>query len=114
MRIYFLARFASVREFYAYEEGLTEAWNSVWAYWKEPLEANREEIWMLAEPQTTVRQHAHGVPDKTQVSPDGCGLDNYYLTRWGAVDFRFGLFLDYASNVALYPVEDDDGRTRWD
>jgi hypothetical protein len=60
------------------EEGLSEAWNSARAYWKEPSEPNRGGIWVLAEPQATVWQYAHGVPDKTQVSPDGCELDCYY------------------------------------
>jgi hypothetical protein len=45
----------------------------------------------------------HGVPDTTRVSPDGYGLDNYYLARNGADEIQLDLFLDYASNVALYP-----------
>jgi hypothetical protein len=31
---------------------------------------------MLVEPQTTIWQYTHGVPDETRVSPDGYGLDN--------------------------------------
>ncbi len=95
----------------AYEEGLSDAWNPVRAYWKEPTEANREAIRMLVEPETTVWQYTHGVPDATRVSPDGYGLDNYYLTRPGAVDIQLDLFLDYASNVALYPVFQEYFRT---
>lgn len=86
----------------ACEEGLSDAWDSVWAYWKEPSEANREEIRMLVEPQTSVWQHAHGVLDKAQVSPDGYGLGSYYLTRRGPADFRFDRFFDDTSNVAQY------------
>jgi pimeloyl-ACP methyl ester carboxylesterase len=59
---------------------------------------------MLLEPQTTVWQYTHGVPDPTRVSPDGYGLDNYYLARAGADEIQLDLFLDYASNVALYPA----------
>jgi pimeloyl-ACP methyl ester carboxylesterase len=59
---------------------------------------------MFIEPQTTIWQYTHGVPDMTRVSPDGYGLDNYYLGRNGADDIQLDLFLDYASNVALYPV----------
>ncbi len=87
----------------AYEEGLSDGWNPVQAYWKEPSKANREAIRMLVAPQTTIWQYTHGVPDKTRVSPDGYGLDNYYLARRGADEVQLDLFLDYASNVALYP-----------
>ena len=87
----------------AYEEGLSDGWNPVQAYWKEPSKANREAIRMFVAPQTTIWQYTHGVPDKTRVSPDGYGLDNYYLARSGADEVQLDLFLDYASNVALYP-----------
>ena len=87
----------------AYEEGLSDAWSPIKAYWKDPSPANREAIRVMLEPQTTVWQYTHGVPDVTQVSPDGYGLDNYYLARGGADEIQLDLFLDYASNVALYP-----------
>ena len=95
----------------AYEEGLSDGWNPVQAYWKEPSKANREAIRMFVEPQTTIWQYTHGVPDKTRVSPDGYGLDNYYLARSGADEIQLDLFLDYASNVALYPAFQEYLRT---
>ncbi|MFC9498254.1 alpha/beta fold hydrolase [Streptomyces sp. NPDC056982] len=95
----------------AYEDGLSEAWNPVQAYWKEPSAANREAIRMLVQPETTVWQYQHGVPDETRVSPDGYGLDNYYLAREGAHEIQLDLFLDYASNVALYPTFQEYFRT---
>ena len=88
----------------AYTEGLSDGWNPVQAHWKDPSEATREAIRMLLEPQTTIWQHTHGVPDTVQVSPDGYGLDNYYLARSGADEIQLDLFLDYASNVALCPA----------
>jgi len=39
---------------------------------------------MFLEPQTTIWQYTHGVPDTTRVSPGSCRLDNYYLARSGA------------------------------
>jgi pimeloyl-ACP methyl ester carboxylesterase len=66
---------------------------------------------MLLEPQTTIWQYTHGVPDQTRVSPDGYGLDNFYLARRGADEIQLDLFLDYASNVALYPVFQEYFRT---
>jgi pimeloyl-ACP methyl ester carboxylesterase len=95
----------------AYEEGLSDGWNPVQAYWKEPSTANRDAIRMLVEPQTTIWQYTHGVPDKTRVSPDGYGLDNYYLARSGADEIQLDLFLDYASNVALYSTFQEYFRT---
>ena len=95
----------------AYEEGLSEGWNPVQTYWKEPSKANREAIRMLVQPQTTLWQYTHGVPDQTRVSPDGYGLDNSYLTRSGADEIQLDLFLDYASNVALYPAFQEYFRT---
>ena len=41
--------------------------------------------------------------DPSLVSPDGRSLDDYYLARPGAHEAQLDLFLDYASNVALYP-----------
>jgi pimeloyl-ACP methyl ester carboxylesterase len=37
------------------------------------------------------------------VSPDGSSLDDFYLARPGAHDVQLRFFLDYGSNVALYP-----------
>jgi pimeloyl-ACP methyl ester carboxylesterase len=95
----------------AYEEGLSDGWNPGRASWKEPSKANREAIRMLVEPQTTIWQYAHGVPDQTRVSPDGYGLDNNYLSRGGADEIQLDPFLDYASNVALYPTFQEYFRT---
>ena len=88
----------------AYEEGLSDGWNPIQAYWKDPSQANRDAIRTMLEPQTTIWQYTHGVPDPTRISPDGYGLDNYYLTRPGNDEIQLDLFLDYASNVALYPA----------
>ena len=88
----------------AYEEGLSDAWAPIKAYWKDPSPANREAIRVMIAPDTTVWQYTHGVTDTTRVSPDGYGLDNYYLSRPGADEIQLDLFLDYASNVALYPA----------
>jgi pimeloyl-ACP methyl ester carboxylesterase len=95
----------------AYADGLSDGWNPVQAYWKDPSKANREAIRMLVQPQTTVWQYTHGVPDQTRVSPDGYGLDNYYLTRSGADEIQLDLFLDYATNVELYPAFQEYFRT---
>jgi pimeloyl-ACP methyl ester carboxylesterase len=87
----------------AYEEGLSDGWNPIQAYWREPTKANRDALRTFPAPETTVWQYTHGVSDPSVVSPDGYSLDNFYLARTGAHEAQLDLFLDYASNVALYP-----------
>jgi pimeloyl-ACP methyl ester carboxylesterase len=61
----------------AYEEGLSDGWNPIRAYWQ---------------------------PDTASVAPDGYSLDDFYLSRPGADEVQLDLFRDYRSNVALYPA----------
>lgn len=88
----------------AYEEGLSDGWNPIRAYWQEPSPANRDALRAFLKPETTRWQYTHGVTDETMVSPDGQSLDNFYLARPGADEVQLDLFGDYKSNVALYPT----------
>jgi pimeloyl-ACP methyl ester carboxylesterase len=88
----------------AYEEGLSDGWSPIRAYWQDPSPANREALRAFLKPETTVWQYTHGVTDATKVSPDGYSLDNFYLARPGADEPQLDLFGDYKSNVALYPT----------
>jgi pimeloyl-ACP methyl ester carboxylesterase len=87
----------------AYEEGLSDGWNPIQAYWREPTKANRDALRSFLSPETTFWQYTHGVSDPSIVSPDGYSLDNFYLARPGAHEAQLDLMLDYASNIALYP-----------
>jgi pimeloyl-ACP methyl ester carboxylesterase len=87
----------------AYEEGLSDGWNPIQAYWKDPSPANRDALRAFLKPETTRWQYTHGVSDPTSVSPDGQNLDNFYLARPGAHEIQLDLFGDYRSNVELYP-----------
>jgi pimeloyl-ACP methyl ester carboxylesterase len=91
----------------AYEEGLSEGWNPIRAYWQDASPANREALRAFLKPETTAWQYMHGVRDTARVSPDGYSLDNFYLARPGADELQLDLFGDYKSNVALYPVFQD-------
>jgi len=95
----------------AYEEGLSDGWNPIRAYWELPSQANREALRSLLSSETTLWQYTHGVPDPTSVSPDGYSLDNFYLSRPGADEVQLDLFGDYKNNVALYPAFHDYFRT---
>jgi pimeloyl-ACP methyl ester carboxylesterase len=88
----------------AYEEGLSEGWNPIQAYWQNASQANRDALRSFLAPESTVWQYTHGVSDASRVSPDGYSLDNFYLARPGAHEVQLDLFGDYQSNVALYPT----------
>jgi pimeloyl-ACP methyl ester carboxylesterase len=88
----------------AYSEGLSEGWNPIQAYWRDPSEANRAALRAFLAPEATVWQYTHGVSDPAAVSPDGYSLDSFYLARPGVDDVQLDLFGDYKSNVALYPA----------
>ena len=87
----------------AYEEGLSDGWDPIRAYWKDPSDANRQALRTLLTLETTRWQYTHGTKDASEVSPDGYSLDDYYLQRQGADEAQLDLFGDYKSNVALYP-----------
>jgi pimeloyl-ACP methyl ester carboxylesterase len=95
----------------AYEEGLSDGWTPIRAYWEDASEKNREALRAFLKPETTVWQYTHGVPDVTKVSPDGYSLDNFYLSRPGADEVQLDLIGDYRSNVALYPAFQNYFRT---
>ncbi|RFU48579.1 alpha/beta fold hydrolase [Paraburkholderia sp. DHOC27] len=95
----------------AYEEGLSDGWNPIRAYWHDPSAANRDALRALLTHETTVWQYTHGVPDTSLVSPDGYSLDDFYMSRPGAHEVQLDLFGDYRSNVALYPAFQEYFRT---
>jgi pimeloyl-ACP methyl ester carboxylesterase len=88
----------------AYEEGLSDGWNPIRAYWEDPSAANRGALRSFLSPETTRWQYTHGVADPSTVSPDGSSLDAFYLGRPGVDEVQLDLFADYKSNVALYPT----------
>jgi pimeloyl-ACP methyl ester carboxylesterase len=52
------------------------------------------------------------VQDENKVAPEAYTLDSALLARPGNDEIQLDLFLDYASNVALYPKFQDYFRTR--
>jgi len=96
----------------AYEEGLSEGWNPIQKYWKEPTKENRGALREFLKPETTKWQYVHGVEDESLVAPEAYELDSALLARPGNDEIQLDLFLDYASNVALYPKFQEYFRTR--
>jgi pimeloyl-ACP methyl ester carboxylesterase len=87
----------------AYEEGLSEGWNPIQKYWKEPSAENRAALRDFLKPEATKWQYTHGVADPSLIAPESYTLDSALLARPGNDEIQLDLFLDYASNVALYP-----------
>jgi pimeloyl-ACP methyl ester carboxylesterase len=92
----------------AYEEGLADAWGPIRKYWAEPTPQNRELLRTnILTLEGTRWQYTHGVSDPETVPPESYMLDAALLERPGIKDIQLDLFLDYASNVKLYPAFHD-------
>src|SRR5262249_17979018 len=88
----------------AYEEGLGDAWGPIRKYWSEPTAENREVLRKnILTLEGTRWQYTHGVANPDGVAPESYTLDWALLERPGNKDIQLDLFLDYASNVKLYP-----------
>ena len=89
----------------AYEEGLSDAWDPIRRYWAEPTAKNRDVVRdALLTFEGTRWQYTHGVANPEMVAPESYTLDAALLERPGNKDIQLDLFLDYASNLALYPA----------
>jgi pimeloyl-ACP methyl ester carboxylesterase len=87
----------------AYEEGLSEGWNPIQKYWKQPTQENRNALRDFLKPESIKWQYTHGVQNDTLIAPESYTLDSALLSRPGNDEIQLDLFLDYANNVSLYP-----------
>jgi pimeloyl-ACP methyl ester carboxylesterase len=89
----------------AYEEGLGDAWDPIRKYWAEPTAAHRKTVHdAILNYEGTRFQYLHGVSDPDLVAPESYTLDAALLERPGQKDIQLDLFLDYQSNLKLYPT----------
>jgi pimeloyl-ACP methyl ester carboxylesterase len=89
----------------AYEDGLGDAWDPIRRYWATPSAENREIVRKnVLTLEGTKFQYLHGVANPLAVAPESYTLDQALLDRPGQADIQLDLFLDYASNVKLYPA----------
>jgi pimeloyl-ACP methyl ester carboxylesterase len=96
----------------AYEEGLGDAWGRIRKYWSQPTAENREVLRQnVLTLEGTRWQYTHGVADPEAVAPEGYTLDVALMERPGNKEIQLDLFLDYASNVKLYPKFQEYFRT---
>lgn len=88
----------------AYEEGLGDAWAPIRKYWAQPTAENREVIRKnILNLEGTRWQYTHGVANPEAVPPESYTLDAALMERPGNKEIQLDLFLDYASNIKLYP-----------
>lgn len=88
----------------AYEEGLSQGWSPIQRYWEQPTTENRAALRAFLKPETTRWQYVQGVTDESLVAPEAYELDAAFLARPGNDEIQLDLFLDYASNLSLYPL----------
>ncbi len=88
----------------AYVEGLSDGWNPIQAYWRDPSAENRAALRAFLKPETTQWQYTHGETDLDRLSPDAWTLASTFLARPGNDEIQLDLFGDYQSNVSLYPA----------
>lgn len=86
----------------AYEEGLSDFWKPIKAYWADGSQKNRDALRGLLTLGATKWQYTHGVGDVTKISPDTWHTDQYLLDREGNQEIQLDMFASYASNVAKY------------
>ncbi|HTV59772.1 MAG TPA: alpha/beta hydrolase [Verrucomicrobiae bacterium] len=88
----------------AYEEGLADAWAPIRKYWAEPTAENRDVIRKnILTLEGTRWQYTHGVSNPDIVPPESYTLDTALFERPGNKEIQLDLFLNYATNVKLYP-----------
>src|ERR1700735_5109552 len=88
----------------AYEEGLGDAWGPIRKYWASPTPENRDILRQsILTAGGTRWQYTHGVGNPGAVPPESSTVDTALLERPGNKEIQLDLFLDYASNVKLYP-----------
>lgn len=90
----------------AYEEGLSDLWGPLRAYWADPSAANRAVLHGWLGEDGTRLQYTAGVPDGLleRLSPDNWTQDWVKLSRPGNAEVQIDLFGDYRTNVELYPA----------
>jgi pimeloyl-ACP methyl ester carboxylesterase len=87
----------------AYEEGIGQVFDPMREYWREPSAKNRSALRELLKPESIQWQYTQGVADTSLVAPESYALDAALLARPGNDEIQLDLFLDYRTNVALYP-----------
>ena len=96
----------------AYEEGLSEGWAPVRAYWDNPSQENRNALKTLSTPEITRWQYTTGVKDADlRIAPEAIALDQALLDRPQSAEIQLDLITNYLTNIELYPKFQEYFRT---
>jgi pimeloyl-ACP methyl ester carboxylesterase len=89
----------------AYEEGLSDGWAPLKAYWREPTPERRAALTGWLGPDGIKLQYLAGMPDALidRVAPENWLIDQSLMQRQSTLDIQLDLFGDYQTNVDLYP-----------
>ena len=95
----------------AYVEGLSEGTAPLQAYWADPSDENRANLEGFLAPETTQFQYVEGTPEDrlNLISPEAIAHTQANIDR--DRELQLDLFLDYQSNVELYPSVQEYLRT---
>ena len=83
---------------------MSQGWDPIKRYWREPTQANRDALSAFMTLKTQKWQYEQGVADPTPIDPETYHLAQAAFDRPGNLDIQLDLFGDYKSNVALYPA----------
>ena len=87
----------------AYVEGLREFWDPIKAYWESESKEDGDALRGLLTIDATKWQYQNGTRNPDAISPDSWLVVQPLLDRPGNQEVQLALFLDYRSNVPLYP-----------
>lgn len=87
----------------AYEEGLGSGFNLIRQYGEHPSPAHRAALSAILMPASIEQQYTDGVVDTNRIAPESYVLDAALLARPGNHDIQLDYFLDYRTNLAMYP-----------
>lgn len=90
----------------AYEEGLSDGWAPLRAYWRNPTPEGRRHLTGWLGPEGIKLQYLAGLDavDSERVAPETWLLDQHLMQGEAKLDLQLGLFADYRTNVDLYPA----------
>src|SRR5476649_1391762 len=75
----------------AYEEGLSDGWNPIRAYWEDATAENRANLRALLKAETTNFQYTYGEADPLLIAPESYTLDQHFLDQPGNDEIQLDL-----------------------
>ncbi|MEO1052302.1 MAG: alpha/beta hydrolase [Bacteroidota bacterium] len=88
----------------AYKEGLGDAWQILYEYWKEKSPDVEKTITENVFTYEGLKwAYTHGTSNPDSILPDNWELDFYKFSREGQHRMQLDLFYDYQNNVQAYP-----------